>query len=289
MAFYLSPLVDVNEIDLTTTIPAVATSIGVAVLRSTYKGPELKQTLVTNENELISNFGKPTTTANCYRDILSAAGFLRWGNKLYCTRVMPASASFAGTKAASGTGVDFTAFTTSNAYHLADMNDNDPDTFPDVASVTGTDPFWLIAASRGAWGNRIRVAVADYNTYSAMLAGGYSTWTTYNAITAIDAKPESTKEFLLVVQNKPQGETSWGTVEYWNVSTDINKVDDEGVSMYAENKINISSDYIRFAFNALAKNNTLTCATSGWQVFAGGDDDNGGTLSDDEVIAGYAL
>ena len=37
MAFYLSPLVDVNEIDLTTTIPAVATSIAVTVLRNTYK------------------------------------------------------------------------------------------------------------------------------------------------------------------------------------------------------------------------------------------------------------
>ena len=37
MTMYLSPLVDVNEIDLTTTIPAVATSIGVIVLRDTWK------------------------------------------------------------------------------------------------------------------------------------------------------------------------------------------------------------------------------------------------------------
>jgi hypothetical protein len=35
MAFYLSPIVDINEIDLSTTIPAVATSIGVIVLRDT--------------------------------------------------------------------------------------------------------------------------------------------------------------------------------------------------------------------------------------------------------------
>ena len=59
MAFYLSPLVDVNEIDLTTTIPAVATSIGVIVIRDSYKGPEMKQTLVTSENELTEKFGKP--------------------------------------------------------------------------------------------------------------------------------------------------------------------------------------------------------------------------------------
>jgi phage tail sheath protein FI len=289
MAFYLSPLVDVNEIDLTTTVPAVATSIAVAVLRNTYKGPELKQTLVTNEVELIDMFGKPTSTANCYRDILSAAGFLRWGNKLYCTRVMPASASFAGTKAVSGTGVDFTAYTTSNAYHLADFDSLDPDDFADQYSATGTDPFWLIAASRGGWGNNIRVAVADYNTYSAMLTGGYSTWTTYDAITDIDAKPESTKEFLIVVQVKDQGKTSFATKEYWNVSTDETKIDDEGTSLFAENKVNQESDYIRIAFNALAKNSTITCATSGWQTFGGGHDDNGGTLTDAEVIAGYAL
>jgi len=75
MAFYLSPLVDVQEIDLSTTIPAVATSIGVIVLRNTYKGPEMKKTLVTTEEELISKFGKPTK--HSYTDILAAAGYLK--------------------------------------------------------------------------------------------------------------------------------------------------------------------------------------------------------------------
>ena len=57
MALYLSPLVDVNEIDLSTTIPAVATSIGVLVLRNTWKGPELKRQLINNIDELIEVFG----------------------------------------------------------------------------------------------------------------------------------------------------------------------------------------------------------------------------------------
>jgi hypothetical protein len=59
MAMYLSPLVDVNEIDLTTTIPAVATSIGVLILRDTWKGPELKTQLVNDIDELIDTFGRP--------------------------------------------------------------------------------------------------------------------------------------------------------------------------------------------------------------------------------------
>ncbi len=96
MAFYLSPLVDVNEIDLSTTIPAVATSIGVIVLRNTFKGPENKQILVTDETDLTRVFGEPTDTS--YEDIMSATGFLKFGNKLYCTRVMPDDARFATNK-----------------------------------------------------------------------------------------------------------------------------------------------------------------------------------------------
>ena len=109
MAFYLSPLVDVNEIDLSTTIPAVATSIGVIVLRNTFKGPENKQTLVADEADLIRAFGEPTDTS--YEDLMSATGFLKFGNKLYCTRVLPDDARFssiaiddAGSGAAMTTG-----------------------------------------------------------------------------------------------------------------------------------------------------------------------------------------
>ena len=289
MAFYLSPLVDVNEIDLSTTIPAVATSIGVAVLRDTYKGPEKKQVLVTNENELINMFGKPTSTANCYEDILSAAGFLRWGNKLYCTRAMSVSATFAGTKAASGAGASFTAYTTSNAYKFDTLASQDPDYFHDDVSATGTDPFWLIASSRGVWGNSIRVAVADMSTYTGMVTGDNNTWDTYDAITSVDSKPETAKEFLIIVQSQAQGTAAWATVESWNVSTDEVKVDDSGSSIYAENKINQESNYIRFAFNATQKNDTITISTSGWQQFSGGADDQGLAVSDATIQEAYEL
>jgi len=51
MALYLSPLVDINEVDLTTTIPAVATSIAVIAIKDPFKGPELKRQLITNIGE----------------------------------------------------------------------------------------------------------------------------------------------------------------------------------------------------------------------------------------------
>jgi hypothetical protein len=105
--FYLSPLVDVTEVDVSTTIPAVATSIAVIVLRNTYKGPEMTQEFVPNTDDLVSKFGKPrkkvynysgnvSRVSNCYEDMASAAGYLKYGQMLYCTRVMPPSATFAG-------------------------------------------------------------------------------------------------------------------------------------------------------------------------------------------------
>lgn len=100
MGMYLSPLVDVNEIDLTTTIPAVATSIGVIILRDSWKGPELKVQLVNSVNELIETFGRPEEAGDyngqSYEDILAAAGFLQFGSNLYCTRALAPSATFAG-------------------------------------------------------------------------------------------------------------------------------------------------------------------------------------------------
>ena len=289
MAFYLSPLVDVNEIDLSTTIPAVATSIAVAVLRDTYKGPEKKQVLVTNENELIEMFGKPTSTANCYEDILSAAGYLRWGNKLYCTRAMSVSATFSGTKAASGAGADFTAFTTSNAYKFDTLASEDPDYFHIDVDAVSAEPFRLIASSRGVWGDSIRVAAVDRSTYTQMSSGDYSGWDTYSAITSIDTKPESNYEFLIVVQAQAQGTSAWATVESWNVSTNEAKVDDSGTSIYAENLINQTSNYIRLAFNPLQKNDTITISTSGWQQFGGGADNQGLAVSDATIQEAYEL
>jgi hypothetical protein len=108
MAFYLSPGVYVKEIDLSTTIPAVSTSIGVIALRQTYKGPEYEQTLITTDDQLKDKFGYPTT--NSYKDLLSAMGFLKYGNKLYCTRVMPEDATFAGTIAVTGYGTDYNTY-----------------------------------------------------------------------------------------------------------------------------------------------------------------------------------
>jgi len=276
MAFYMSPIVDVNEIDLSTTIPAVATSIGVSILRNTYKGPERKKVLITNTNNLIGTFGKPTNIANCYQDVLAATGFLRYGNALYCTRTMPVSATFAGTKAASGSDAIFDAFTTNNAYKLSDFDSEDPDEFGTEVAVASPSPFYLIAISRGAWGNNIRVAVADNNTYNSIASGGAGCGTgqAHTDIEAIDSPLLDAKDFLIVVSVKDQGETAYTVKEYFNVSTMENRYDDQGRRTFCETIINQTSQYIRISMCEDAKNSDIVISSDGYQDFGGGSDYN---------------
>jgi len=284
MAFYLSPLVVVNEIDLTTTIPAVSTNIAVVILRQTYKGSEWKTKLITTEDELVTEFGEPTSTANCYEDWLTASAFLKDSNKLYCTRAMPEEAIFAGTKCPSGDEVTCVSTT---AYTWTQLTSKDPDKFADdVALASGDYCFELIASSRGAWGNNLRIAVCDRTTYSEVNSGGHSTWDTYEVLSEVDSPLYTDKDFLIIVQECPQGkdntvETNWVTVEVWNVSTDETEVDDSGYRKYAEIVINEQSKYIRINFDNDQKNTDILCSTSSWQRLTQGSD--GTTLLDADV------
>lgn len=290
MAFYMSPIVDVKEIDLSASIvPNVSSSIAVIILRDTYKGPENKKTFISDSAALISTFGKPTNNVNCYQDILSADGFLRYGSALYATRVMPELATFAGTKAVSGAEATFAPHTTGDAYVLTDFESKDPDEFATDIEVTGVNPFELIANSRGEWGNNIRVAVVDYSTYNEITSGGHSTWDTYDAISSTDSPILDARDFLIIVQVYAQGATSWQTAEIWNVSTDETRTDDQGSLKFAEIVINNQSRYIRIALNEAAKNNDIVISTADWQVFAGGQDSDGDSVGDDDIIAALDL
>jgi len=85
MAFLVSPGVQVNEIDLTNVVPAVATSIG-AIAGAFEKGPVSTIVNISSEEELVEIFGKPTTTGNQFETFFSAANFLRYGDSLKVVR-----------------------------------------------------------------------------------------------------------------------------------------------------------------------------------------------------------
>jgi hypothetical protein len=83
MAFQVSPGINVSEIDLTTTVPALATTTG-AIAGVFRWGPIGKFILVDSENTLGTYYGKPTN--NNYETFFTAANFLAYGNALYVSR-----------------------------------------------------------------------------------------------------------------------------------------------------------------------------------------------------------
>ncbi len=85
MAFLVSPGVQVNEIDLTNVVPAVATSIG-AIAGAFEKGPVSSIVNVTSEEELLKIFGKPKSSSNQFETFFTAANFLQYTNSLKVVR-----------------------------------------------------------------------------------------------------------------------------------------------------------------------------------------------------------
>lgn len=83
MSIQLSPAVVVKEIDLTNVVPAVATSIGAAVIEAAW-GPVMDVTTIDSENALVQRFGKP----NSYNaaNWLTAANFLAYSNNCLVVR-----------------------------------------------------------------------------------------------------------------------------------------------------------------------------------------------------------
>jgi len=85
MGFQVSPGVQVNEIDLTNVVPAVATSIG-ATAGAFQKGPVSSPVLITSEEELLRIFGKPQNTSNQFESWFTVANFLAYTDACYVTR-----------------------------------------------------------------------------------------------------------------------------------------------------------------------------------------------------------
>jgi hypothetical protein len=83
MAFQLSAGVNVSEIDLTTVVPSVATSIG-AIAGEFAWGPINEIVTISDELRLAERFGKPTS--DNYETWFTAANFLAYSNNLKVVR-----------------------------------------------------------------------------------------------------------------------------------------------------------------------------------------------------------
>ena len=143
MAFQLSPGVNVSEVDLTTVVPSVASTIG-GLAGNFAWGPIEEVTIIPNEIRLVETFGKPD--ANTFQYFFTAANFLSYGSDLRVARAANTGTLNATT---SGTGVQI-----KNRF---DYESN-------YSSGSSSDYFY--AKWAGELGNSVGISVADANTFS---------------------------------------------------------------------------------------------------------------------------
>jgi hypothetical protein len=142
MGFLVSPGVQVNEVDLTNVVPAVATSIG-AIAGAFQKGPVSSIVNISSEEELIEIFGKPQTTGNQFETFFSAANFLKYTDSL---KVVRAESAIVNAGANSGVLIR------DDDHYLASFS-----------TGQGSNGEWT-ARTAGTWANGIKVEICATST-----------------------------------------------------------------------------------------------------------------------------
>ena len=279
MAFQLSPGVNVSEIDLTTIVPSVATSIG-AFAGPFGWGPVGEIITISDEVRLADTFGKPDSSN--YEYWFSAANFLAYTNNLKIVR-------------AYGIGSTFNATANSSAAGVTIKNDEDWDNnYSGGANTYGH----FAARYAGAIGNSLRVSVADANTYA--------TWTYSTQFTAapststyVSNKGGANDEIhIIVVDEDGLFSGSRGTVleKFGFVSKASDAKDDSGNTNYYKNVIANKSKYVHWlshpstvgtgtAWGSSANATAFAVMTSHTTVSLTGGAD--GTVSTANVVTAY--
>lgn len=144
----LSAGVNFSEIDLTTVTPAVATTVGAfaGVFRW---GPVNKPALVTSENDLVNQFGKPTNVNP--ETFFTAANFLSYSNALYVTRAANTASQFAAVG-----GENATANSASATLTVLNADD-----FATKEADLASSDLAYVARFPGEIGNSLKVSVCE--------------------------------------------------------------------------------------------------------------------------------
>ena len=230
MAFQLSPGINVSEIDLTTIVPSVPTSIG-AFAGPFAWGPSGVITTISDEVLLAETFGNPDTTV--YEYWFSAANFLAYSNNLKIVRATN-----------SATTRNAVANTVAAAAVLI-KNDDDWESNYSSGGVTRGE---FAARYAGAFGNSLKVSMADANTFS--------TWTyatqfnsTPNTSTYVTSQGGANDEIhIIVIDEDGKFTGTSGTVleKYGYVSKASDAKDDSGNTNYYRDVITNKSKYIHW-------------------------------------------
>lgn len=252
MAFQLSPGVNISEVDLTTVVPSVATTVG-GIAGAFAWGPVNEITIINNEIQLADKFGKPD--ANTYETFFTAANFLSYGSDLRVVRAV-------------GSGA-LNAVSSGSAQLIENRGDYD-------SNHSSNTAIQFTAKYAGSLGNSITVSMADANTFA--------TWT---YATNFDSAPatstyasagSSSNDEVHIVVTDATGKISGtaGTIleKFGYVSKASDAKNSDGSSNYYKDVLNNRSKYIwstghlaanwgsvatsGIAFTVMAANTTVT-------------------------------
>ena len=146
MAFQLSPGVVVSERDLTSVVPAVASTTG-AFVGNFQWGPAGEIVTISSENNLVERFFEPDNDTAV--DFFTAASFLAYGNNLKVVRAVDDDT--ARNAVASGTAV---------------LVKNEEDYVQNHRDGSGSNGMWA-ARCPGALGNSLKVSFADSSNFDS--------------------------------------------------------------------------------------------------------------------------
>jgi len=246
MAFQLSPGVTVTERDLTLIVPAVATTSAGFIGVSQW-GPANEVVTVTDEKDLIENFGAPAYDTDYARYWFTAANFLKYGNNLKFVRLRTTGDVSA---TSGGTGV-------TNIYNAATYLANS-------ATLTHAQHGAFIAKCSGELGNSLKVVILDYTPNAeADMTNSDATEEYYDLIDNFDNVPNTSvwaesvtgnadlhdEIHILVIDEDGKFTGVAGTIleKFGFVSKARNARASDGTSNYYADVVNNRSNYIWWA------------------------------------------
>jgi hypothetical protein len=250
MAFFLSPGVNVSEIDLTTIVPAVGTTEG-AFAGPFVWGPMNTIVSVGNEVELVNTFGRPD--ANTFRSFFTCANFLSYARNLRVVR----AASNTNAKNAVANGASGLLIQNRYNYEYSYFN------------LSAANTYGMFAARYpGALGNSLKVSL-----WASSNATAYSSWTydaEFNGAPGTSAfvgnvNGANDEMHIIVVDEagKFTGQANTVLEKFPYLSKASDATNDDGSSNYYVNVINDRSRYIYILKHALNSNGAANTTTWG--------------------------
>ena len=252
MAYQLSPGVTWSEIDLTTIVPATATTEGAFVGDFNW-GPVNEIRTISNEVELVRYFHRPD--ANTFTSFFTAANFLSYSNSLKLIRSVGALANNA---------------TNGSTNILIKNQDQYEYDYLDLSAANSAGMF----AGRypGHLGNSLRVSL-----WASANSTAYASWQyaeefdgTPTTSSFVSGRSGANDQMHIIVVDRDGAITGYANTvleKFAYVSKASDAKNDDGSSNYYVNVINDRSDYI-YILNHAQNTTTQVAETTTWGSLA---------------------